>query len=290
MKKLLKENNKFTHFNLGLNYKAGGSTAEAKYHFKRAIELGHERAKTALESLLSQEKVKPVFQPKTIRNDHLRSFNRGNSFYFAGEFEKAIGAYKEAIRIKPDYERAYFVLGEVYKSNGQRNEAKEAFVNALRFKSNDNITHFNLGLLYKEEGNTEKARYHINQALILGHKQAERELESLMTSEKKNEIPKPKPVKKDHWGFFEKGNVYYFAGKYQEAIHEYQEAIRIQPDFEKAYLNLSLAFGKIGQKEKAVEAMSKAVKSKLADIDMKELVDSFKTNEKNKKWWQFWKK
>jgi len=44
----LKEDDKFAHFNLGLIYKNENSAAEAKYHFKRALELGIEQARPFL--------------------------------------------------------------------------------------------------------------------------------------------------------------------------------------------------------------------------------------------------
>lgn len=46
----IKEDHSQSHFNLGLAYKKLGSTAEAKYHFQRALELGYERARKFLDS------------------------------------------------------------------------------------------------------------------------------------------------------------------------------------------------------------------------------------------------
>jgi len=40
----LDENDKYAHFNLGLVYKKEGNFAEARYHFKRALDLGYEPA------------------------------------------------------------------------------------------------------------------------------------------------------------------------------------------------------------------------------------------------------
>lgn len=195
-------------------------------------------------------------------NDHLVLFNKGNAFYFAGEFEKAIRAYKEAIRIKPNYERAYFVLGEVYKTSGQRDKAKEAFENALRFKSNDNITHFNLGLLYKEEKNTEKAKYHIKRALDLGHEQAQTVLDNITSQQGNKPITKPKLSRFEN--HFNKANILLDKGKIKEAVFLFKEVIPNEPNADpntylpKSFLNpgyvhfcLGLQYEKNGDLKKA---------------------------------------
>ena len=56
----------------------------------------------------------------------------GMNYYDSGEYEKAIKAYKKAIRKKPDYAMAYAGLGLAYDSLGREQEAIEAVKHASR--------------------------------------------------------------------------------------------------------------------------------------------------------------
>jgi tetratricopeptide (TPR) repeat protein len=58
------------------------------------------------------------------------------------------------------------------------------------------------------------------------------------------------------------GNNYIESGKYQEAIEEYKQAIKIEPDFAEAHNNLGLAYDKSGKYQEAIEEYKQAIKVK----------------------------
>lgn len=58
---------------------------------------------------------------------------------------------------------------------------------------------------------------------------------------------------------FQRGNKLYEEGEYEKAIHTYEEAININSTQWGYYLNLGLAYKKMGKKEKAVTAFKQAV-------------------------------
>jgi tetratricopeptide (TPR) repeat protein len=75
-------------------------------------------------------------------------------------------------------------------------------------------------------------------------------------------ISKPQPIKRDHLVSYKQGHTYYDAGKFEEAIRSYKEAIQIKPDYEYAHLNLGLAYERIGHLDEAIIAYKAAIEIK----------------------------
>jgi tetratricopeptide (TPR) repeat protein len=65
---------------------------------------------------------------------------------------KEVKAYKQAIRIKPDYAMAYDWLGAAYNGLGHYSEAVEAFKQAIRIKPDYAEAHLRLGDAYRALG------------------------------------------------------------------------------------------------------------------------------------------
>ena len=56
------------------------------------------------------------------------------------------------------------------------------------------------------------------------------------------------------------GTVYYGLGRADEAIEEYQKAIRLKPGYALAHNNLGLVYGKLGRVDEAIEEFRKAIR------------------------------
>ena len=70
------------------------------------------------------------------------------------ETAKAIEAYKQALRINPEYAGAWYNLGIDYYDANQTAKAIEAFQQALRINSDDAASLYNLGIAYHVLGQT----------------------------------------------------------------------------------------------------------------------------------------
>lgn len=66
----------------------------------------------------------------------------------AGLHKEAVEAFKQAIRIKPDYAEAHYNLGVAYDMLGMHREAVEASKQAIRIKPDYAKAHYGLGLTY----------------------------------------------------------------------------------------------------------------------------------------------
>ena len=85
-----------------------------------------------------------------------------------GELEssvKAMEAFKQAIRIDPDYALAHVNLGIAYGKLGNHTKEIEAFKQAIRIDTDDGDAHYNLGIIYGKLGNHTKAIEAFKQAI-----------------------------------------------------------------------------------------------------------------------------
>ena len=71
-------------------------------------------------------------------------------------YEKAIQAFREALRIKPDDADTLNHLGQTYKAAGAYPEAIQAYREALRIKPGLAMTLTILALLTQRQDNTER--------------------------------------------------------------------------------------------------------------------------------------
>lgn len=92
--------------------------------------------------------------------------NLGRKYYIAGEYDKAVEAFKDEITKKPSSE-AYFNLGLTYGKLGQCDKEIDAYEQAIKLNPKKPELYFNLGLVLKENGNKEKALNMLNEAIQL---------------------------------------------------------------------------------------------------------------------------
>lgn len=155
-------------------------------------------------------------------------FEAGYSHSNLGHYKEAIESFKQAVRIKPDYAKAYLNLGIAYAENGQHEEAIISYKNAIRIKPDYTEAHCNLGVTYARQGRRQEA--------IDAYKQAIRIEPDLAEA---------------HYNL---GVNYGKLGRNQDEIVAYQQAIRIKSDFAKAHYNLGVVYlQEVGNKGSALE-------------------------------------
>lgn len=73
-------------------------------------------------------------------------FEKGEDLYSRGDYKQALKELKQAVRIKNDDPKIYFVLGAAYLKNGKRAEAIKVWEKALKLDPEDKMIR---ELLYK---------------------------------------------------------------------------------------------------------------------------------------------
>ncbi|MGA1826067.1 MAG: tetratricopeptide repeat protein [bacterium] len=79
--------------------------------------------------------------------------------------EEELSYYQEAIKIYPDYAKAYNRIGEIYKARGNYSSAVEAFTKACEISPSLSIAHNNRGEIYFLDGRYDRARVEFIKAL-----------------------------------------------------------------------------------------------------------------------------
>jgi tetratricopeptide (TPR) repeat protein len=69
------------------------------------------------------------------------------------EYQKAIDAYKEAIKIKPDYHEAYYNMGVAYDKLKEYQEAINTYKEAIKIKPEAEVKNYTPTLCYVDANN-----------------------------------------------------------------------------------------------------------------------------------------
>ena len=77
---------------------------------------------------------------------------------------------------------------------------------------------------------------------------------------------------------FKQGSDYYKQGNYVQAIKEFQEAVKLDPNYQKAYINLGLAYRRLGDNVQALSNYDIAINMKDGDKEAVSLAISYKAN------------
>jgi len=186
---------------------------------------------------LDGEAIEAFKEAIRIKPDFAEAHNSlGFSYGKLGMDKEAIEAYKQAIRIKPDYANAHFNLGVSYSKLGMNKEAIEAYKQAIRIKPDYAEVHFSLGLTYGMLGMNKEAIEAFKQAIWIKPDYAEMH--------------------------FYLGANYAALGMKKEAIEGFKQAIRIKPDYAEAHYWLGVGYGELGMDKEAIEAYKQAIRNK----------------------------
>jgi tetratricopeptide (TPR) repeat protein len=194
--------------------------------------------------------------------------NLGNVLKKQGRTEEAIKHYLQALRLKPDYERAHYNLGIAYADSGMHKEAIEAYKQVIRINPDNAWAHNNLSNaygalgMYKEAIEECKKAIRINPDFAVAHYNLGNTYgESGMYKEAIEEFKKAIRIDPDYaWAYYNLGIAFADSGMYKEAIEAYKQVIRIDPDNALAYYNLGIAFADSGMYKEAIEEFKKAIR------------------------------
>ena len=100
-------------------------------------------------------------------NDERAHFNLGGYYFGQQEFAQAIGHYKKATELAPDYSTAYNILGYAYRQNEAYNDAENAFKKYIELIPNDPNPYDSYAELLLKMGRFDEAITQYNKALAI---------------------------------------------------------------------------------------------------------------------------
>jgi hypothetical protein len=84
-----------------------------------------------------------------LRPDYAEAYaNLGVAYYRIEKYQEAVGAYKQAIKLKPNTQAFYNKLGATYIILGDYSKALDTFKQSVKVNPKDSETHFNLGVTF----------------------------------------------------------------------------------------------------------------------------------------------
>jgi len=200
-------------------------------------------------------------------------FSRGNVKHDLGDFQGAIEAYDNAIRLNPDAAAAYGNRGVAKSDLGQHVAAIADYDVAIRLKSDDALAHYNRGVAKTYLGQYVAAITDYDTAIKLkpdfalayynrGAAKANLGQHFAAIADYDSAI-RLDPDAAAAYG--NRGVAKYNLGQHAAAIADYDTAIRLVPDDAKAYYNRGVAKYRLGQHVAAITDYNTAIKLKPDD-------------------------
>jgi Ca-activated chloride channel homolog len=116
--------------------------------------------------------VRPVTATEQVQ-DAGTYYEQGVNFLKTGKFEDAVKAFKEAIKLKPDYADAHLGLGDAYYQLYDFKKRLESYKQAVRYQPDSAVAHTNLADAYHDTGDYKKAITSYTEAIRLNPRAAE---------------------------------------------------------------------------------------------------------------------
>jgi len=166
-------------------------------------------------------------------NNHFAETNYGHALCIAGQTDEGLSHINKAVRISPNFSPGRDTLGLVLMEQGKINEAVACFNEVIRRDKKWKEGYMNLGAAMSKQGRYDEAIKYINKAL---------ELDA--------EYPDARS---------KIGTVHMLAGRLKEAIVCFNEGLQTSTNPMEVYVNLSIAYSRLGNYELSQRNRSKAM-------------------------------
>ncbi|HEX3282302.1 MAG TPA: tetratricopeptide repeat protein [Pyrinomonadaceae bacterium] len=190
----------------------------------------------------------------------------GDKYAGARQYDQAVDAYRQAIKLDPNLAAAYHGLGRVYVNMGRATDALVAMRTAIRLEPDNAIAHVNLGITLENLRRFEEALTELNEAKRLSPQNAtiHNEIGNLLNNflgrtadalvayqEARRLDPDQAPIQ------YNVGLALMLLGKAADAVQPLQEALRLDPQYRNARYVLSDVYGRLGRYEEAIDSWTK---------------------------------
>ncbi|MBI4389551.1 MAG: tetratricopeptide repeat protein [Nitrospinae bacterium] len=222
------------------------------------------------EERLFKSKGRRLPSRKTLHSIEKAYFEMGRSDEEANRFNRAILNYEEAARLNPGFADAHFHLGRNYILAKRFRSSVKPLKRAIKLNPNQTVAYIYLGWVSKLLGNHKSAVDPLKKALW-GHSESSPRFSGIKLIIVDNATGQEITIEFDGRNlvdprlavtFYRYGLAHIKLERYEEAIAELKESVKIDPQFFDAHYALGLAYEKVGKQDKAVEHYEKALKDR----------------------------
>ena len=207
-------------------------------------------------------------------------YRLGNLHEHQEECSDAIRAYRQAVRSKPAFAAAWYRLGVLCRDDGQIPQAIEALLAALRLKPHDTEAWVDLGITYSQQRNRKGVLDVYEELAILEPAAAEAFASHYVDKgsaapEAARALPPSMPgaIAAGVWGgrsgchplaetWYEMGVAHRKQGDLAEALSDFVEAVRFDPDHGKSWFCLAALYRAANRLDEALHALREVVRLK----------------------------
>jgi tetratricopeptide (TPR) repeat protein len=190
------------HNNVGIIMIHKGKISKAAFHFQEAVRINPEfelaqdnlrRALAIQQTNLDAETARIQSELKTSPDDPVLNYALGNLYLGRGELNSAIGQYRRAIAIQPDFPQALNNLAMAHTFAGQYDQALEVFQKLIALYPDDAANYYNTAVLYALQKKETEALTWLNKAVAKGYDnwdliKTDKDLENIRNSEGYREL------------------------------------------------------------------------------------------------------
>ncbi len=182
-------------------------------------------------------------------------FNLGNFFADQGNHIQAIQGYTKAIEINPNRAQSYSHRGDSYAKQGNDIQAISDYTRAIEIDPSFAEAYNNRGSVYARQGNYSQAILDYSTSLEINPQFAEA-YSNLKNARLMQGNPTKAISEKD---YFKLGATSFRQGNFTDAISDFTEAVKINPNFAQAYNDRGLAYYNEGNYSTAIIDYNKAI-------------------------------
>jgi predicted O-linked N-acetylglucosamine transferase (SPINDLY family) len=166
------------------------------------------------------------------RDEADRILESGHPLEDAGDIDAALGRYREAVRLAPDYSRGHMNVGNILRKMERWDEALTAYRAATRCEPSSARTRFNLGSLLLELDRYQDAERELLQAMLLDPQLADAAV--LLA------------------------DLYETTNQFDQADEQFTRALNLRPDHVGTLINYATFCIRQGRLERATELLQRA--------------------------------
>ncbi len=267
---------------------SAGRFEEAEAGFRRAIDLGqkrnlrpdrlawlHRALGRAYWDIERWQEMAEAYRQASELSPGLHSDHSALAVAYRGmgQTDQAVAAYQQALALLPCDANTHDLLADLYRELGRNEEALAEYRLAAQYDPEDLTAWHAIGQLLEEQGQVEEAQAAYAQAVAAAESHLERNphdaatasmlgLMYLLQGDAERAIPvlqqavALKPTADNRYAL---GNAFYDAGRYEDALNEYQAALAADPRHFDSAVRLGDTYEQLSRTDEAIAAYRQAL-------------------------------
>ncbi len=262
----LNSDHPFAYQQRGLAYERLGQLDRALADYNRALEINPENAHTYFlrgsfyNELQNPQKALADFNRAIEINPEFYYFYilRSNTYFALEQYDRAFADLEQATKIEPEIPRVYYQKGLLYRKLKEYERAITEYTQAIKVAPEYREAYDELGIVYISLGKYEQAIADLTRALELEPEHANAYLYRHSANFPAYRNLTGREVS-DRESYHFRGSAYGSLGKFDQAIADFSEAIKINPEYYLTYPLRGLAYRSSGKYEEALADFSRAI-------------------------------